>query len=130
MLPGGDARLAAATTFSRTARNCCFWLRLGLANSSFSSRVTTWPTMRAAAAVPRTSLVWPSNCGSDTRTVTTAVSPSRMSSLVTGSSPFLSRRVSRNWSLMVRTSAFSNPATCVPPLGVAITLTNERTVVS
>ena len=36
--------------------------------------------------MPRTSLVWPSNCGSASRTVTTAVSPSRTSSLVTASS--------------------------------------------
>ncbi len=53
-----------------------------------------------------------------------------MSSLVTGSSPFLSRRVSLSCSLIVRCRARSKPLTWVPPLGVAITLTNERTVVS
>ncbi len=83
-----------------------------------------------AAEVPSTSLVCPSNCGSATRTVTTPVRPSRMSSLVTASSPFLSRRVSRSNSLTVRTSARSKPSTWVPPLGVAITLTNDRTVES
>ena len=39
-----------------------------------------------AAGVPRTSLVWPSNCGSARRTVTIAVRPSVMSSFTTLSS--------------------------------------------
>ena len=41
--------------------------------------------------MPSTSLVWPSNCGSASRTVTTAVRPSSTSSLTT-SSPALSSR--------------------------------------
>ena len=80
--------------------------------------------------MPSTSLVCPSNCGSGTRTATTAVSPSSTSSLITGSSPFFSSRDARSCSFSVRTIARSKPATWVPPLGVAITLTNDRVVVS
>jgi hypothetical protein len=50
--------------------------------------------------------------------------------LVTGSSPFFSSRTARNCSFSARTSARSNPVTWVPPLGVAITLTNDRLTVS
>ncbi len=48
--------------------------------SSFSS---TLATIDRTALVPSTSLVCPSNCGSASRTVTTAVSPARMSSFST-----------------------------------------------
>ena len=80
--------------------------------------------------MPRISLVWPSNCGSAWRTVTTAVSPSRTSSLITSVSPTLSALAERITSLKVLVIACSNPLTWVPPLGVAITLTNERSSVS
>ena len=43
---------------------------------------TTWATIREAAGVPSTSLVWPSNCGSGSRTAMTAVRPSSTSSLI------------------------------------------------
>ncbi len=82
------------------------------------------------AGVPSTSLVWPSNCGSGSRTETTAVIPSRMSSLVTGSSPFLRSLAVRSCSLIVRARARSKPVTWVPWCGVAITFTNERVMVS
>ena len=91
---------------------------------------TTWATIRDAAGVPSTSLVCPSNWGSGSRTVTIAVMPSSTSSLVTGSSPFFSSRAARSCSFIVRTSARSKPDTCVPPCGVAITLTNDRVTVS
>ena len=80
--------------------------------------------------MPSTSLVCPSNCGSGSRTETTATRPSRTSSLVTGSSPFFSSRAARSCSFSVRTMARSKPATWVPPCGVAMTFTNERTTVS
>ena len=80
--------------------------------------------------MPSTSLVWPSNWGSGSRTATTAARPSTTSSLVTGSSPFFSSRAARNCSFSVRTRARSNPVTWVPPLGVAITFTNDRLTVS
>ncbi len=95
-----------------------------------SSAATTLRTTDRAAGVPSTSLVWPSNCGSASRTVTTAVSPSSTSSLMTSASLALSTREPRMASLKVLVSADSNPATWVPPLGVAITLTNERISVS
>ncbi len=53
-----------------------------------------------------------------------------MSSLVTGSSPFLSSRAARSCSLTVRARARSNPVTCVPWCGVAITFTKLRVIVS
>ena len=83
-----------------------------------------------AAGVPRISLVWPSNCGSASRTVTTPVRPSRTSSLITSSSLTLSTLAAFIDSLKVLVSACSKPLTWVPPLGVAITLTNERSSVS
>ena len=75
-------------------------------------------------------MVWPSNCGSASRTVTTAVMPSSTSSLTTSVSLALSTRVPRIASLKVFVSAASKPATWVPPFGVAITLTKERISVS
>ena len=45
-----------------------------------SSLSTILATIWRTGAVPRTSLVCPSNWGSGTRTVTTAVMPARMSS--------------------------------------------------
>ena len=80
-------------------------------------------TTPRTAGVPRISLVWPSNCGSASRTVTTAVSPSRTSSLMTLSSLTLSTLAARITSLNVVVTADSKPLTWVPPLGVAITLT-------
>ena len=72
--------------------------------------------------MPSTSLVWPSNCGSASRTVTTAVMPSSTSSLTT-SSPALSSRVLSSASPNALVSARSKPATWVPPFGVAMMLT-------
>ena len=81
--------------------------------------------------MPRTSLVWPSNCGSTSRTVSTAVIPARMSSLSGRSEPVFSLRAFASTTLRnVFTSACSKPARWVPPLVVAITLTNVRTSVS
>ena len=123
--------LAAPTTFSITSRAWAFSARLVEVRNFFSSRrddlahdgARTW-------GVPRISLVWPSNCGSASRTVTTAVSPSRTSSLMTSSSLTLSTLAAFIASLKVREQARSKPLTWVPPLGVAMTLTNERSSVS
>jgi hypothetical protein len=95
-----------------------------------SCDVTTWATILLAAGVPRTSLVWPSNCGSGRLTVSTAVSPSIASSLMMSPSLTLSALVDRIAVLSALVSPRSKPATWVPPCGVATTLTNERTVVS
>ena len=75
-------------------------------------------------------MVWPSNCGSGSRTAITAVRPSSTSSLVAGSSPFFSSLAARSCSFSARTSARSNPATWVPPFGVAITLTKDLVTLS
>ncbi|CAB5121352.1 unannotated protein [freshwater metagenome] len=105
-------------------------MRLEVVKYSFIFSATTAETIRVAAAVPSTSFVWPSNCGSDMRTVTTVVIPSRMSSLITSISLLLRVLVARSASLTTFTSARSKPTTCVPPLGVAMIFTNERCVVS
>ncbi len=122
--------LDAATTFSMRSLACAFSARLVEVRNSLSSFATTLRTTVRAAGVPRISLVWPSNCGSASRTVTTAVIPSRMSSLITSSSLTLSAFEARIASLNVLVSALSKPETWVPPLGVAITLTKERSSVS
>ena len=49
---------------------------------------------------------------------------------MTSVSAALSTFAARIASLKVLVSALSKPLTCVPPLGVAITLTKERTSVS
>ncbi len=98
--------------------------------NAFSSLATTCVTIREAAEVPSTSLVCPSNWGSASRTVTTAVSPSNASSLTTSSSATLSNRCVRSASLTVLVTDRSNPETWVPPLGVAMMLTKDLSVVS
>src|ERR1022692_2541960 len=117
--------LAAEATLSSSALACSLLPRLRDSKNPRSSPATTWATILDAGGVPRISLVCPSNCGSGSRTAITAVRPSSTSSLVTGSSPFFSSLAARSCSFSVRTSARSNPATCVPPFGVAITLTKD-----
>ena len=115
--------LEAPTTFSMTSLASAFSARLVEVRNFFSSAATTRRTTPRTAGVPRISLVWPSNCGSASRTVTTAVMPSVTSSLITSASLTLSALVWRITSLKVLVMALSKPATWVPPLGVAITLT-------
>ena len=122
--------LDAPTTFSITSLAWAFSSRLVEVRNFFSSAETTLRTTVRAAGVPRISLVWPSNWGSASRTVTTAVMPSSTSSLMTSGSLTLSALVVRMTSLNVLVTACSKPLTCVPPLGVAMTLTNERSSVS
>ncbi len=62
--------------------------------------------------------------------MTTAVRPSVASSLVTSSSATRSSLPARSASLTVLASERSKPVTWVPPLGVAMMLTKERSVVS
>lgn len=121
---------AAATILSSTARACCLVSRLAEVRNALSSLATTVATTREAAEVPSTSLVCPSNWGSASRTVTTAVSPSMASSLLTSSSATRSSLAERSASLTVRVRDRSKPETWVPPLGVAMMFTKDRTVVS
>ena len=74
--------LVADATFSSTARACCLPGRPRASKTACSSLDTTSATIRDAAGVPSTSLVWPSNCGSGSRTPITAVRPSSTSSFV------------------------------------------------
>ncbi len=120
----------ALAVFSSTALAAAFSPRGGDTSQDVSSLVTTLPTMRDAAGVPSTSLVCPSNCGSASRTATTAVRPSMTSSLAMLSSVARSTLAARSWSFRTFTMARSKPATWVPPLGVAMTLTKERSEVS
>ncbi len=118
-------------TFSRSSAACCFSGRLLDSRRAVSSFSTTRATMARTALVPSTSLVCPSNCGSASRTVTTAVRPARTSSFSSLSVPTLRRRaLSSSWRRSTFTRAWSNPARWVPPFGVAMMLTNEVTRVS
>ena len=63
------------------------------ASSVFSPLATTSATILLTPGLPSSSLVCPRYCGSGTFTVTTAVRPSRTSSLMTGSSLARSTRV-------------------------------------
>ena len=77
--------LAAAATLSSTARACCLLPRPRPSRKRLElRRRPPRPTILDAAGVPSTSLVWPSNCGSGSRTAITAVRPSSTSSLMTG----------------------------------------------
>ena len=121
----------SATTFSSSRAACAFSPRLVEVSAAVSSFSTTRVTMARTAAVPSTSLVWPSNCGSASRTVTTAVRPARTSSFSTLSLPTLSRRALSSSCLRNTLSrACSKPAMWVPPLGVAMMLTKDTALVS
>ena len=120
----------AAAIFSKTRRPLALSIRFEVLKYSFIFSATTAETILVAAAVPRTSLVWPSNCGSDIRTVTTAVKPSSTSSLMTSASLLDKVFVERRASFTTLISARSKPRTWVPPFGVAMMFTNERWVVS
>ena len=119
------------TTFSSSRAACALSPRLVDVRRSVSSVSTTLATMARTALVPRTSLVWPSNCGSARRTVTTAVMPARMSSFSGLSLPTLSRRALTSSCLRkTLTMDCSKPVTWVPPLGVVMMLTKDWTLVS
>ena len=95
--------------------------------------MTTRLTTERIWGVPRVSLVCPSNCGSGKRTVMTAVMPACTSSF--SGRPSLATTLSLRAFLSIAArrvfrTACSKPVTWVPPLGVAMMLTKERTVVS
>ena len=119
---------AAETTFS------CSWRatwRVLLAERNVPSSVSTIrATSRCTGGVPSTSLVWPSNWGSASLTVTTEVRPSMQSSLTISSPAFNSPRVPSNDLTNALVNPRSKPLTCVPPFGVAMMLTKDRSTVS
>ena len=132
VLARGDPRFISATTFSRTARGLRLVVPLGgLVSGLELAARRPGPRCARTAEVPRTSLVWPSNCGSASRTVTTAVRPSRTSSFSTLSLADLEQSGVALDLLAERLDQRPLEAgTWVPPLGVAMMLTNERTSVS
>ncbi len=82
----------SATTLSSTSADWALSSRFGEPNLSAMAFCTTWATIARTAGVPRISLVWPSNCGSGRRTVSTAVSPAITSSFSSLSLPAFRRR--------------------------------------
>ena len=121
------------TIFSCRARDWALRSRLEEVSSAVSSSSTTLATIWRTGAVPRTSFVCPSNWGSGTRTVTTAVSPARMSSFSMRPSRLVTFSARELESICLRSTlvtACSKPARWVPPMGVAMMLTKERSVVS
>ena len=119
------------TTFSSSSADWALSLRLAEVSLALISCSTTLATMARTAEVPRISLVWPSNCGSASRTVSTAVRPAKMSSFSILSLPALSLRALVSTALRnVLSRACSKPDWWVPPLGVEMMLTKLRTVLS
>ena len=102
-------------------------------SAGFSSRywprpsataVWTWPL---TSALPSLAFVWPSNCGSVSLTLMTAVRPSRTSSPERLPSASLSTPARRAQSLSELVSAARKPVTWVPPSTVLMLLANART---
>ena len=90
-------------------------------SAGFSSRcwtipsVTTFCTMPLISALPSFAFVWPSNWGSVSLTLMTAVRPSRTSSPERFASFSLSVPDLRDQVFSEVVSAARKPATCVPP---------------
>ena len=120
------------TTFSSSTPVCALSSRFGESNRSVSALVSTCRTMARTAGVPSTSFVWPSNCGSGRRTVSTAVSPASTSSFSSFSfAPTLSRRAAAStWVFSTAKRPVSKPCAWVPPFGVVMMFTKLRVVVS
>ena len=112
---------------------CCLSSRLEEANLALSQSETTRLTTVRIWGVPSVSFVCPSNWGSGKRTVMTAVMPAWTSSFSGRPSfaPTLSLRAFLSIAARrVLRTACSKPVTWVPPLGVAMMLTKDWTVVS
>jgi hypothetical protein len=72
-------------------------------------------------------LVWPSNCGCDSLTLTTATRPSRTSSPLRFSFMSLKRPSCWPMALMVRVSEVRKPERCEPPSTVLMLLAKLKT---
>jgi hypothetical protein len=79
--------------------------------------------MPSTSPLPSLVLVWPSNCGSGTLTLTTAVRPSRMSSPDMLSASSLMSLLALPYWFTVRVSAVRKPVRWVPPSTVLMLLT-------
>ena len=144
---GGIAAPSRAV-LRRAASFCCFWVsRTREASTTFCSTtlasdfvlrssvqaltcLSTMPWMtRVMPAVDSSSFVCDVNCGSGSRTCTTAVMPSRTSSIVGMSSLGLSSpRVLEIASCNAFAIARSKPRRCVPPWTLRIVLVKHSTV--
>ena len=79
------------------------------------------------SGLPSRVFVCPSNCGSPSFTLTTAVSPSRTSSAVRFGSDSASSLLRRAWPFSTRVSAERKPVMWLPPSIVLIVLAKAKT---
>ena len=103
-----------------------------LPSAGFSSRnspsaaLTAEATKPSMPGLPSLVLVWPSNCGSDSFTLITAVRPSRTSSPERLSSFSFRWPLSRANLFSVRVSAERKPERCEPPSCVLMLFAKEK----
>ena len=121
-------RLRAFLAASRAWAAAMLLRTILLASVGFSSSqsesfslVARWTSV-LMDVLPSLALVWPSNCGSRSRTETMAVMPSRMSSPVRFGSFSLRRFFARAYLLTAEVSAALKPSTWVPPSTVLMPL--------
>ena len=95
-----------------------YWPRLS------ATAVWTWPL---TSALPSLAFVWPSNWGSVSLTLMTAVRPSRTSSPDRLASASFRTPARRAQSLSELVRAARKPVTCVPPSTVLMLLAKART---
>mmetsp|Transcript_28372 Transcript_28372/g.56690 ORF Transcript_28372/g.56690 Transcript_28372/m.56690 type:complete len:384 (-) Transcript_28372:596-1747(-) len=117
------AACCAAVAFSTMA------LRMSGRHSKrvVSSSDSTDSTAGLTSGLPSLPLVWPSNSGSTTLTLTIAVSPSLMNSPGILASCFTFPALMAHW-LTVLVRQFLRPSTWLPPSFVRMLLQKERTV--
>ena len=130
LLAGGDAAPSiAATTFSSTAPHLLLLRRAWSTSRALVQLLAPPParTMRAHRRGAEHLLGLPLELRLGQPDRHDGGEPVEDVLLVTGSSlpSFSSLALPRNWSLTVLSSARSKPATWVPPLGVAMMLTND-----
>ncbi len=119
---------------SRASAASCALAMIRLAAAGVVSRnspsrsLTTRVTIPSTSALASLILVWLSNCGSGTLTLTIAASPSRKSSPVIVRSLFLAGAASLAYWFSVRVRAVRNPVKCVPPSIVWMLLQYETTI--
>ena len=112
---------AAVTAFSMMRRPM-----EGFSSSSGPSLAATADSTRPfTSGLPSRVLVWPSNCGSASFTLTTAERPSRVSSPVRFGSSSLSSLARRAYSLSARVRAERKPVRWLPPSIVWMQFANE-----
>ena len=94
-------------------------------NHSASFSLVARSTRERTGTFPSLALVWPSNCGSWSRTEMMAVRPSRMSSPRRFSSFSFNVPLARAYLLATLVRDFLNPSSCIPPSMVEMPLAKE-----